>query len=75
MVIFLTGILLSFFSMNFKHYKQKSSAVMLMFFLVVGPHLVVHAHQLHFGKTGSHLALKSPPSTVPHLITMATSQF
>lgn len=74
MVIFLTGILLSFFSLNFKHYKQRI-AVMLMFFLVVGPHLVVHAHQLHFGKTGSHLALKSPASTVPHLITMATSQF
>lgn len=49
-------------------------AVILYFNFFVGPHLVVHAHQLHFGKTGSHLALKPPPSTLPHLITMATSQ-
>ena len=40
---------------------------------LAGPHLVVHAYQLHLGEAGSHLALKSTPSAVPHLIAMATS--
>lgn len=64
------------FILNFIHvnYYIQQIAVILYFHFFVGPHLVVHAHQLHFGKTGSHLALKPPPSTVPHLITMATSQ-
>jgi hypothetical protein len=38
------------------------------------PYLVVHAYQLHPGKVRSHLAIQSSPSTVSHLITMATLQ-